>query len=89
MPACRSPSIPRWRTPSPERLVFGICWQADESESLDRFACDPRFRIRKYPYYASLGYGWSRAEVQRLYDGERYHLLIDSHSSFAPGWDQA
>jgi len=70
------------------RLVFGICWQADESENLDRFMGDPRFRIRKYPYSASLGYGWSRAEVQKLYNGEKYHLLIDSHTAFAPGWDQ-
>jgi hypothetical protein len=72
----------------PDRLVFGICWQADECENLDRFLGDPRFRIRKYPYSASLGYGWSRAEVQKLYDNERYHLLIDSHTAFAPGWDE-
>lgn len=72
----------------PDRLVFGICWQADERENLDRFIDDPRFRIRKYPHTASLGYGWARAEVQKLYDGERYHLLIDSHSALAPGWDE-
>jgi len=72
----------------PDNLIFAICWQAHESERLDRFLDDPRFRIRKYPHSASLGYGWSRAEVQKLYDGERYHLLIDSHSAFAPGWDE-
>jgi hypothetical protein len=71
----------------PDRLRFGICWQADDSESLDRYLGDPRFRIRKYPFSASQGYGWARAEVQRLYEGERYHLLIDSHTAFAPGWD--
>ena len=73
----------------PDRLVFGVCWQADDNETLEPFIHDPRFRIRKYPYAASLGYGWARAEVQKLYDGERYHLLIDSHSAFAPGWDQS
>ena len=72
----------------PDRLVFGLCWQAAESENLDRYLGDPRFRIRKYPYSASLGYGWSRAEVQKLYAGERYHLLIDSHTALAPGWDE-
>jgi len=72
----------------PDRLTFGICWQADDHENLDRFRDDPRFRIRRYPYYASLGYGWARAEVQKLYAGEEYHLLIDSHSAFAPGWDE-
>lgn len=71
----------------PERLTFGICWQADETENLDQWIEDPRFRIRKYPYHASLGYGWSRAEVQKLYAGEKYHLLIDSHTWFAKGWD--
>ncbi len=72
----------------PERLTFGICWQHDESESLAEYEDDPRFRIRKYPYYASLGYGWARAEIQKLYAGEEYHLLIDSHTLMAPGWDE-
>ncbi|MEM1110359.1 MAG: GlcNAc-transferase family protein [Pseudomonadota bacterium] len=71
----------------PERLSFGVCWQTDENESLDEWVDDPRFRIRRYPYQSSLGYGWSRAEVQKLYAGEEYHLLIDSHSWFAEGWD--
>jgi len=72
----------------PERLTFGLCWQADESERLDAYVEDPRFRIRKYPYYASLGYGWARAEIQKLYADEEYHLLIDSHSYLARGWDE-
>ena len=45
------------------------------------------FAFRRYPYQSSLGYGWSRAEVQKLYAGEPYHLLIDSHTWFAKGWD--
>lgn len=76
------------RAAHPERLTFGICWQADEGETLDPWIDDPRFRIRKYRYQASLGYGWSRAEVQKLYNGEEYHLLVDSHSWFAEDWDE-
>ncbi len=72
----------------PQRLTFGICWQADDTENLDDYLDDPRFRIRKYPYYASLGYGWARAEIQKLYAGEEYHLLIDSHTYLAEGWDE-
>ncbi len=72
----------------PERLTFGLCWQADDTEQLDQYLHDPRFRIRKYPYYASLGYGWARAEIQKLYAGEEYHLLIDSHTYLAKGWDE-
>jgi hypothetical protein len=71
----------------PERLTFGICWQSDEEENLDEWLDDPRFRIRRYPYQSSLGYGWSRVEVQKLYADEEYHLLIDSHTWFAKGWD--
>ncbi len=71
----------------PERLTFGLCWQADETENLDEWLNDPRFRIRRYHYQTSLGYGWSRAEIQKLYAGEEYHLLIDSHTWFADGWD--
>lgn len=72
----------------PERLTFGICWQADVEENLDPYLNDPRFRIRKYPYQASLGYGWARADIQELYADEPYHLLVDSHTYFALGWDE-
>jgi transposase-like protein len=72
----------------PGRLRFGICWQAEEGERLDPYLGDPRFRIARFPYWESGGYGWSRAEVQKLYRGEKYHLLIDSHSYLAPGWDE-
>jgi len=71
----------------PENLTFGICWQAEPGENLDAYLDDPRFRIVKYPYWESEGYGWARAEVQKLYRGEHYHLLIDSHSCFARDWD--
>ncbi len=71
----------------PERLNFGICWLSDEDENLDQWLGDPRFRIRRYPYNASLGYGWARAEAQKLYGGEKYNLLIDSRTWFANHWD--
>ena len=71
----------------PEHLRFGICWQSEAGESLGDHLSDPRFRVLRYPYQESLGYGWSRAEVQRLYRGETYHLLIDSHSYLCADWD--
>ena len=44
----------------PERLRFGICWQAGDEEELEASILeDPRMRIRRYPYTASLGYGWA------------------------------
>ena len=72
----------------PDRVAIGVCWQADEDESLGDLEGDPRLRVLRYPYTASLGYGWARAEVQKLYAGEEYHLLIDSHTYLAEGWDE-
>ena len=72
----------------PERLRFGVCWQAEDGESLGAYLDDPRVRVVRFSYWESRGYGWARAEVQKLYGGEKYHLLIDSHSYLAPGWDE-
>ena len=38
----------------PENLIFGICWQYDESEPVDMFDDNPNFRVAKYHY--SSGY---------------------------------
>lgn len=73
----------------PEALRFGICWQRDPEENLDAYRDDDRFRILEYAPEDSQGYGWARAEVQKLYQDEEYHLLIDSHTHFADGWDEA
>jgi hypothetical protein len=43
-----------------KNLTFGICWQAEPGETLDAYISDPRFRIVKYPYWESEGYGWAR-----------------------------
>ena len=69
----------------PERLTFGICWQADEDENLDPFLNDPRFRIRKYPYHASLGYGCPRGQFSHSDNFDcPFHPRIARHGS--PKW---
>lgn len=73
----------------PDDLRFGILWQYAPGESLDKYEGDSRFRILSCPYWESEGYGWSRARIQELYQDEEYHLLIDSHTHFADGWDEA
>lgn len=73
---------------NPENLTFGICWQHDETESLDEFKDDPRFRIIDIPYQDSKGCCWARNLTQSLYKGEKYTMQIDSHMRFIPNWDQ-
>lgn len=71
----------------PENLTFGICWQHDDTESLEEFINDPRFKIVDVPYTESLGCCWARSKTQELYNGETYTMQIDSHMRFVDGWD--
>lgn len=72
---------------NPENLVFGICWQYDESEPVDMFDGNPQFRISKHHYSESQGLGWARHITNTLYDGEEFTLQIDSHHRFVQDWD--
>lgn len=71
----------------PENLRFGIAWQRDEKESMAEFAKDPRFKIIDIPYKESKGTCWARSKIQEKYDGEKYHLQLDSHHRFVKDWD--
>jgi len=73
---------------NPDNLVFGICWQHDETESLDEFKDDKRFKIIDVPYKESKGVCWARNAVQEKYTNEKYTLQIDSHMRFTPNWDE-
>jgi len=72
----------------PDRLRFGICWQHDETESLDKYQGDERFSIIDCPWYESKGGGWARHEIQKLYKGETYTMQLDSHHRFVRDWDE-
>jgi hypothetical protein len=71
----------------PNNLKFGICWQHDETESMDEFKNDSRFKILDVPYNESKGTCWARNFIQELYDNETYYLQLDSHHRFAKDWD--
>ena len=73
---------------NPEKLVFGICWQHDETDNLEEFKNDPRFKIVDVPYSESKGVCWARNAVQQLYSNEEYTLQIDSHIRFNKNWDE-
>jgi len=71
----------------PENLTFGICWQHDETESMEEFANDSRFKILDYHWSWSKGLCWARSEIQKLWDGEEYTMQLDSHHRFLQDWD--
>lgn len=74
----------------PERLSFGICWQFETQEEfhyINPLKTIKNCRIESIPATQSRGVCWARSKVQKLWQGERYTLQIDSHTRFAPGWD--
>ena len=73
----------------PDRLRFGICWQADPQHpvSLDRFKRDRRFRFDDTTISESRGGPWARNRAQARWRGEPYTLQVDSHMKFEPEWD--
>jgi hypothetical protein len=71
----------------PEMFTFGICWQYDEEEDTSHFDNEKNFRIKKYHYTESEGLGWARNITNKLYDGEKFTLQMDSHHRFAKDWD--
>jgi hypothetical protein len=72
----------------PENLTFGICWQRDEHESLGEFKDDDRFQIIDVPWHESKGLCWARSLIQKLWNGEKYTMQLDSHHRFAQNWDE-
>jgi len=72
----------------PENLVFCICWQHDETEDLDEYKDDSRFKILDIPYQDSKGACWARNMIQQHYNNETYTLQLDSHHKFIKDWDQ-
>jgi hypothetical protein len=72
----------------PERIIFGVCWQRDATETLGEIARIAQVKLITVPYQDSEGVCWARNKIQRLYDGEDYTLQLDSHSRFVPRWDE-
>ena len=76
----------------PSRVVAGVLWQVVDGEDEDCVGMPPGFegQIRGIRVHANESQGacWARHRIQaELYGGEDYFLQIDSHSRFAPGWD--
>jgi len=71
----------------PDNLTFCICWQRDETESLQEFEEDSRFIILDVPYTKTKGCCWARNQIQKQYNNQKYTLQLDSHHRFIKNWD--
>ena len=72
----------------PKNLTFGLCWQYGEDEKYNTFDDRKEFRVDKVPWNKSKGLCWARSRIQKLYNGEKYTLQLDSHHRFLQGWDE-
>lgn len=73
---------------TPDMFNFGICWQYDETEDVNRFDGKSNFKIKKIHYSESEGLGWARSLTNSLYGGEELTLQLDSHHIFSKDWDK-
>ena len=55
---------------------------------MHKYKKNKNFRIIETPYQKSLGVCHARHNIQKLHDGEEYHLQLDSHHRFVKNWDE-
>lgn len=71
----------------PSNLIFGICWQKDEDETIYEYENHEQVKLIIVPYKKSKGACWARNTLQQLYINEKYTLQLDSHHRFVHNWD--
>ena len=78
----------------PENIFVGICHQYDMKGDEDKhlfeipFSHPKQLRIDEVDYRDSQGCCWARNRVQKLWKGEKWTLMIDSHMRFEKDWDE-
>jgi hypothetical protein len=75
---------------NPSRLRVGVCLQyapKRDSPNLRLGKWAPQVELIRVRSAESRGVCWARAQTETLYRGECYSLQVDSHSRFAPGFD--
>lgn len=75
----------------PNNLVFGISRQYhsdDKFDDLSKYKKNKNFKIIETPHHKSLGVCNARHNIQKMFDGEEYHLQLDSHHRFVKNWDE-
>ncbi|AGL14088.1 GlcNAc-transferase family protein [Actinoplanes sp. N902-109] len=71
----------------PDDLRIVVNWQHLGDEDVSAISGDPRVRVLDVDARQSRGACWARAQIMDHYAGEDWLLQVDSHTRFAPGWD--
>ena len=74
----------------PERIVFGICRQYNETDkfdNLDEFRDNKQFKLIEMVYTQAKGLPYARKLINELITDETYVLQLDSHHRFVKDWD--
>lgn len=76
----------------PERLYVGIVEQNSENDPLTCHARNARvdqgrLNIQTLSYRDAKGPTYARHLCEKLYGGQEWYLMCDSHMRFEPGWD--
>jgi hypothetical protein len=74
----------------PENLVIVVCEQNDIEDGfidVDSIKTPANIRTLRLSAQEARGPGWARFLIQQLWQGEQYHLQIDSHTRFVEHWD--
>lgn len=72
------------RAKDPTRIAIGVCHQ--DVNPIENPPSNIRYLF--FPFAESKGAGWARAVTNCFYRGEEFVLQIDSHTRFAPNWDE-
>ena len=74
---------------NPEALRVAVLWQRAPDDRVEREVLRRKnLEIIDVSYRDSKGCNWARNVLQRLWKGEAYTLILDSHHRFAKNWDQ-
>lgn len=75
----------------PERVFVVMCSQYKLTEDRDCFKIDSPNPANTtnlmFSIEQSRGLCWARWQIQKMYEGEDYALMIDSHMRFVENWD--
>lgn len=77
---------------NPQNLVFAISRQFHPDDGFDdliKYKKRKNFKIIETNFKKSLGVCRARHDLQKLYNGEEYHLQLDSHHRFSDNWDDS
>jgi hypothetical protein len=70
-------------------LRISICWQHSKSEKLPKKILDnDQIHIIDINFKQSEGANWARSIIQKNWNGEKFTLLIDSHTRLVKDWDK-